>query len=159
MPSAGAGVTSPRRRRSRAAGGGWIALGAKLVRTGVVARRIAIVATTCSTCGSVKVYWGSKLLRTISLRSASTVNRRLITVTTSNSARKATLTIKVSTSSRKVVIDGVAIRRKLRAEGSAARAGMDDTTGSRRSRLAVGRPRQGTSMSDRGTLEIGDRRR
>ena len=56
--------------------------GAKLTRTGIVARRIAIVATTCRTCGKVRVYWGSTLLRTVSLYSATTVNRKLITVTT-----------------------------------------------------------------------------
>jgi hypothetical protein len=85
--------------------------GAKIVRTGVVAKRIAILATTCSTCGSVQVYWGSTLLRTISLRSTVTVNKKLITVTTFTSARTGTLTIKLSTSGRKVLIDGVAIRR------------------------------------------------
>ena len=85
--------------------------GAKLTRTGVVAKRIAIVATTCSTCGSVRVYWGSTLLRTISLRSATTVNKKLITVTTFTSARKGTLMIKVYSSGKKVLIDGVAIRR------------------------------------------------
>ena len=85
--------------------------GAKLVRTGVVARRIAIVATTCSTCGSVRVYWGSTLLRTISLRSATTVNKKLITVTTFTSTRRGTLTIKVYSSGKKVLIDGLAIRR------------------------------------------------
>lgn len=85
--------------------------GAKLVRTGVVARRIAIVATTCPTCGSVKVYWGSTLLRTISLASTTTVNHQLITVKTFTSARTGTLTIRVISSSRKVVIDGVGIRR------------------------------------------------
>ena len=84
---------------------------AKLVRTGVVARRIAIVATTCPTCGTVKVYWGSTLLRTIKLTSATTVNRKLIAVTTVTSDRKGTLTIKVSSTGRKVIIDGVAIRR------------------------------------------------
>jgi hypothetical protein len=85
--------------------------GAKLVRTGVVARRIAILATTCSTCGSVRVYWGSTLLRTISLRSATTVTRKLITVTTFSKTRSGTLTIKVYSSGKKVIIDGVAIRR------------------------------------------------
>lgn len=85
--------------------------GARLVRTGVVAKRIAIVATTCPTCGSVRVYWGSKLLRTIRLKSATTVNRKLITVTTFTSARKGTLTIKVYSSGKKVIIDGVAVRR------------------------------------------------
>jgi hypothetical protein len=76
-----------------------------------VARKITIVATTCPTCGSIKVYWGSTLLRTISLTSATTINRRLISVTTFTTARTGTLTIKVSSSSRKVIIDGVAIVR------------------------------------------------
>ena len=85
--------------------------GAKLTRTGVVARRIAIVATTCRTCGKVRVYWGSTLLRTISLYSATTVSKKLITVTTFTSARSGTLKIKVHSSGKKVIIDGVAIRR------------------------------------------------
>ena len=85
--------------------------GAKLVRTGVVARRIALVATTCPTCGTVKVYWGTTLLRKISLKSGTTVNRKLITVTTFASTRTGKLTIKVSSSGKKVIIDGIAIRR------------------------------------------------
>ena len=40
--------------------------GARLTRTGVVAKRIALLATTCRTCGTVKVYWGSTLLKTVS---------------------------------------------------------------------------------------------
>ena len=66
--------------------------------------------TTCRTCGSVKVYWGSTLLRKISLYSARTVNRRLINVTTFTSARSGTLTITVSSSGKAVIIDGVADR-------------------------------------------------
>ena len=38
-----------------------------------MAKRIALVATTCPTCGSVKVYWGSTLIKTISLYSRTTV--------------------------------------------------------------------------------------
>jgi hypothetical protein len=85
--------------------------GAKLVRKGVAARRIAILATTCPTCGKVSVYWNSTLLKTISLRSATTVTRKLIAVTTFPSARTGTLTIKVKTTGSRVIIDGVAIRR------------------------------------------------
>ncbi len=85
--------------------------GAKLTRTGVVARRIALVATTCPTCGKVRVYWGSTLLRTVSLYSATTVNKKLITVTTFAGTRTGTLSIKVHSSGRKVIVDGVAIRR------------------------------------------------
>jgi hypothetical protein len=85
--------------------------GAKLTRTGVVAKRIAIVATTCRTCGKVRVYWGSTLLRTINLYSSSTVNKKLITVTSFAGTRTGTLSVKVHSSGKKVIIDGVAIRR------------------------------------------------
>ena len=87
------------------------AYGAKLTRTGVVAKQIALVATTCPTCGKVRVYWGSTLLRTISLSSAITVNRKLITVTTFTGTRTGTLSIQVYSSDKKVIIDGVAIGR------------------------------------------------
>lgn len=85
--------------------------GAQLVRTGVVAKRIAIVATTCPTCGTVSVYWGSTLLRTISLHSASTIDRQLLTAGTFGSVRTGTLTIRIYSSGKQVLIDGLAIRR------------------------------------------------
>jgi len=85
-------------------------LGASLTRSGFKARRIAILATTCPTCGSVKVYLGKTLLKTISLKSTATVNRKLITVATFTSTRTGSLVIKVSTSAKKVIIDGVVIR-------------------------------------------------
>jgi len=85
--------------------------GAKLTRTGVVAKRIALLATTCPTCGTVKVYWGSTLLKTISLHSDATVTGKLISVASFSGARTGTLAIKVSSSGKKVIIDGVAIRR------------------------------------------------
>ena len=85
--------------------------GATLVRTSVKAKRIAIVVTTCSTCGSVRVYWGSTLLRSISLKSSAGASRKIITVATFSSARSGTLTIKVATSGRTVLIDGLAISR------------------------------------------------
>ena len=46
--------------------------------------------TTCPTCGSVRVYWGSTLLRTISLRSTTGVNPRVITVANFVSVRAGT---------------------------------------------------------------------
>lgn len=64
----------------------------------MVAKQIALVATTCRTGGTVKIYWGTTLLRTISLYSASVTYRKLILVTTFTSARACTLTIKISTS-------------------------------------------------------------
>jgi Cohesin domain len=83
---------------------------AKLTRTGVRVRRLAIVATTCPTCGTVKVYLGSTLLKSVSLYSATTVNRKLITVKTFPSVRTGTLSIRVTSKSpKRVIIDGLAI--------------------------------------------------
>ena len=50
-------------------------------------------------------------MRTISRTSTTTVNSKLIAVTTFAAARSGTLTIRISSSGKKVVIDGVAIRR------------------------------------------------
>jgi hypothetical protein len=85
--------------------------GATLTRTGVVARRIAIMVTTCPGCGTVKVYWRGGLIKTLSLNSATVVHRRLFAIATFSTARSGTLVIKVSSSNRRVTVDGVAIRR------------------------------------------------
>ena len=85
------------------------ASGAKLTRTSVKAKRIALVATTCSTCGKAQVYLGTKLLKTVSLYSATTVNKKLITVYTFSSVTSGTLYVKVYGSGKKVMIDGVVI--------------------------------------------------
>src|SRR4029079_1945358 len=85
--------------------------GATLTRTGVHARRIALVATTCASCGSVRVYWGSTLLRTIDLRSATRVNRKVIPVATFASLRSGTLSIRVGSKNAPVIVDGMVLRR------------------------------------------------
>ena len=85
--------------------------GATLTRTGVKAASISLLVTTCRTCGTVKVYWNSTRLKTISLYSATTVTKRLIAVKSFGYNRSGTLTIKVSSSGKKVIIDGVAIHR------------------------------------------------
>jgi hypothetical protein len=83
---------------------------ASLTRTTVHAKRLAIVATTCTTCGSVKVYWNGVLIKTQSLYSATTVNKRLLTVVVWTSIHIGTLAIKPATSGKASIIDGVAIR-------------------------------------------------
>jgi hypothetical protein len=85
--------------------------GATLTRSGVSTKRIVLVATTCPTCGKVGVYWGTTLLKTISLTSATTVHRKVISVATFSSVRTGTLRIKVVSSGKKVIIDGVGLRR------------------------------------------------
>ena len=90
--------------------------GAKLTRTGVYAARIALVATTCPTCGTVRVYWGSTLLKTVNLYSKTTINGKVLAVKTFledfwdiPEARRGTLTIKVISSGKKVVVDGIVL--------------------------------------------------
>lgn len=76
---------------------------------GVRAKRIALVATTCATCGTVKVYLGSTLLRTVSLVSDTTVTGKVIWVATFDTVKTGTLSIRVSSSGLRVVIDGLGI--------------------------------------------------
>jgi hypothetical protein len=85
--------------------------GASLNRTGVVAKRIAILVTTCKGCGTLSVYWRGKLIKTVSLNSTTTANRKLVTVASFSSAQSGTLVLRVGSSGRRVIVDGVAIRR------------------------------------------------
>jgi hypothetical protein len=84
--------------------------GAVLTRTGVQARRISLVATTCAGCGSVGVYWNGTLLKTITLSATSTTNRRLITIAAFGTTKTGTLTIKMLNTGR-ARIDGLATSR------------------------------------------------
>ena len=86
-------------------------LGTKLTRTGVVARTLTLVATTCPKCGTVKVFWGTTLLKTVSLVSSTTVHRKVITIAQFSAAKTGTIVIKVSTSGKAVLIDGLGVKR------------------------------------------------
>ncbi len=81
--------------------------GRKLKRTNVVAERIAIVATTCSNCGSVKVTFGTSS-KTITLVSSTTKRKQVIEVFVYSSARAGTITIE-TTGTRPVLIEGLGV--------------------------------------------------
>lgn len=82
--------------------------GATLSRTGVVARRFALVATRCSTCGVVGVYLNGVLLKRISLRATTTLYQRVFAIDL-GSLRSGTVTVKAL--SGKAYVDGLAISR------------------------------------------------
>ena len=82
-----------------------------LTRTAVQARRIALVATRCTTCGTVGVYWNGALVKRISLYASSTQRRVLIGVTSFTGVRSGTLTIRSLTSGKGIQIDGLALDR------------------------------------------------
>jgi hypothetical protein len=84
--------------------------GVSLTRTGVQARRLALVATTCKGCGTVGVYWNGTLVKTVSLNAATTTYRKVITVKDFGAARSGTLVIKTLNTGR-TYVDGLAINR------------------------------------------------
>ncbi len=86
-------------------------LGAKLTAANAKVKRISLVVTTCSGCGTVAVYAGTTLLRTVSLNSATTVRNKVIVITTYTTVKTVTLSIKVTTSGKKVIIDGLALSK------------------------------------------------
>jgi hypothetical protein len=83
--------------------------GATLTRTGVQAKRYALVATRCSTCGKVAIYSGTRLLKTVSLYSATTRPRYV--VTWSSAYRIGTVRVQVVSSGKTVQIDGLGVSR------------------------------------------------
>jgi hypothetical protein len=85
--------------------------GATLSRSGVTsAKQLFLVATTCSTCGSVDVLIGTVKIASLSLVSSSTTNKRVLTLP-AGVARTGTITIRVTSSGRTVIVDGVGIKK------------------------------------------------
>lgn len=79
-----------------------------LTRSGVSARRIGIIATTCSTCGSLDVWVGSTYAGRVSLVSSTWRTKQVKWLATFTSTRSGTLTLR-TTSSRTTVVDGVLV--------------------------------------------------
>ena len=86
------------------------AAGGALTRTGIQARRLAIVATKCRGCGTVGTYWNGTLLRQISLNATTTAYRRVINITDQGTPRSGNLVIKPLNTGR-VYIDGLGLSR------------------------------------------------
>lgn len=82
-----------------------------LVRKGVQAKRIYLVATRCSSCGTVGVYWNGTLIRKVNLYASTTTRRSVFGITTFSSVRSGTLTIRTLIGNKAVQIDGVALVR------------------------------------------------
>ena len=72
------------------------------------ARRISLVAGGGSTHGSVRVYVGSRLVKTVSLRTTKSVTKRVIPITTLSSAYTGKVRVVVATSGRTVRLEGIA---------------------------------------------------
>lgn len=72
------------------------------------ARRLALVASGGTTHGTVRVYAGSRLVKTVSLRTSRTLTRRVIPVASFASAWSGKVKVVVVTSGKPVRIEGIA---------------------------------------------------
>ncbi|HZA26913.1 MAG TPA: hypothetical protein VE915_04590, partial [Actinomycetota bacterium] len=85
--------------------------GASLVLPNVQAKRLAIVVTKCPRCGTIKVYFGKKLLRTVRLAASSVKKKQIIHLATFDALRTGRLRAVVASSGRPVKIEGVGVSR------------------------------------------------
>ncbi|MFY9585826.1 MAG: M4 family metallopeptidase [Actinomycetota bacterium] len=84
--------------------------GAYLISGSYRAKRISLIATKCSTCGTIEVYRGSTRLARISLRSSTTRYRQLINIKTYSSVTSAArYKIRVYTAGKLVRIEGLGL--------------------------------------------------
>ncbi|GAA1912319.1 hypothetical protein [Nocardioides marmoribigeumensis] len=118
-------ATSPLTATSLTAAGSWSRLsgsayyrgsartteaGGATLRATVRARGLALVATTCSTCGSVAVLWNGTRLTTVSLQGSSR-HKVVLPVVTWSAVRSGKVTLKVATSGKRVTLEGLSTWR------------------------------------------------
>ena len=72
--------------------------------------RIALMVTTCSTCGSVAIYVNGGLWRTVSTH-ASTTHYRVLSLPGTFSLHIARIALKSVSPGRQLLIDGIGIAR------------------------------------------------
>ena len=87
------------------------ARGSSLMRTGLNAHRIRVVAETCPSCGRLKVLWRGRPVGVFELASTTTLHRRLLPEIVLPAVQSGTLQFRVASAGRPVVIDGVAVTR------------------------------------------------
>lgn len=78
------------------------------LKTSLTALPLYLVATTCSTCGKVEIRKGTTLLATVSLNSATTVHKRVITLPVKSLSGG--ITLRVISSSKPVIVDGLVVK-------------------------------------------------
>jgi hypothetical protein len=84
--------------------------GARATRTGIHARQLFLVATECSTCGTVQVLWNGAVIKTVNLHTATTLRKQVIGLATFASVRTGTLTIiDFGPTGRPVILEGLMV--------------------------------------------------
>jgi hypothetical protein len=85
--------------------------GSTLTLKNVQARRFAFMATTCPTCGAVRVLWRGRLLTKVNLREDDDASGVVFALGAKASAKAGTLVIEVTSRHKKVAIDAVGATR------------------------------------------------
>jgi streptogramin lyase len=84
--------------------------GAKATRTGIRARHLYLIVSTCPTCGTVAVRWNGALLKTVNLHAATTRRKQVVDLAGFTGLRTGTLTITdVGPSGKPIIIEGLAV--------------------------------------------------
>jgi hypothetical protein len=83
--------------------------GATLSLAGADYRHLALVATRCPGCGTVKVFRGSTLLDKVRLDAATTHHHVVIAIDAASRVRSGTIRIKVVSGGKPVVIEGLGV--------------------------------------------------
>jgi hypothetical protein len=84
--------------------------GAALTVSGVTGSRLALVASTCRTCGSVGVYVNNRLVGWVNLASRRVTDKSVFFLPT-RVMSNATVSLRVLTANRAVTVDGLAVLR------------------------------------------------
>jgi hypothetical protein len=84
---------------------------AYMSRSSIKAKRVALVATKCSTCGSVKVYWNGAYKATVNLSASSTKRKQVVSLLSFGSVTSGTLKLVVASSGKTVSIEGLGISK------------------------------------------------
>ena len=83
--------------------------GATLSLAGVRAKRLAIVATRCPGCGTVKVIQGRTALKTLRLAATKVKKERVIPVAAFSSVHTGKVKVRVASSGKPVIVDGLGV--------------------------------------------------
>jgi hypothetical protein len=84
--------------------------GAKMTRTSIVAKKVSLVVTKCTSCGTVEVRWNGKVVKTVSLVASKTVHKQVVDVASFATAQTGTLTVtNTAPNGKSVVLEGVAV--------------------------------------------------
>ncbi|HEX5615799.1 MAG TPA: hypothetical protein VFZ83_11665 [Acidimicrobiia bacterium] len=83
--------------------------GARMTRDLIRGERLYLVATKCSTCGSVSVAWNGTVFKTINLTASTTQRKQVIGLKAFTSAQSGTITVTTLSQGKWVFIEGLAV--------------------------------------------------